>query len=284
MTRTVRQIEDVRKATARIQVHDGHGRPCAGVHVSVEQESHEFLFACVVPDLSSLSDETHCRYNTRLHEVFNQIWRADPQSARDPQTTLVDATNCDGKHERIHLSVLRRELDRLAVGGHKLSVLVSRRTVGMCLSPSERESETPTDREIGARVADLYTLCFSHPSVHAIIWSGIADGDAPVANMPSIHQQDLPTCGLLRGDLTPKYAFQVLRKLISTVWHTRAHGETDINGLFQFRGFFGNYRVVVAAGKSDAMIATLSMCRVADEPRTMLVEIPAEAGGGKRGE
>ena len=277
MTRTVRQIEDVRKATARIQVHDGHGRPCAGVHVSVEQESHEFVFGCVVPDLSSLSDDTRRRYNTRLHEVFNQVWQADSQGANDPQTMLVDATNRDGKHERIHLSVLRRELDRLAVGGRTLCVLVSGRTVGMCPSPSGRESETPTDREIGARVADLYTLCFSHPSVHAIVWIGFADGDARVANMPSTQQHDLRTCGLLRGDLSPKYAFQVLRKLISTVWHTRAQGETDINGQFQFRGYFGDYRVMVARREGNAKISTLTLSRAANNSTPRIVEFSTES-------
>lgn len=276
MTRTLCQIEDIRKGQARIEVHDGHGRPCAGVQVSVEQESHEFVFGCVVPDLSALSAESRRRYNARLHEPFNQVWRADPQCANDPQTTFVDVTNRDGKHDRIHLSVLRSELDRQSAGGSKVCVLASGRTVGMCPSPSERESETPTDRQIGARVADLYTLCFSHPSVHAVIWSGFADGDGPVENMPSTGRHNLRACGLLRDDYSPKYAFQVLRKLISTAWHTRAQGEADANGVFQFRGFFGDYRVAVARRGVDARISKLTLSHGANNSTPRIVEFSTE--------
>src|SRR5262249_39229904 len=35
---------------------------------------------------------------------------------------------------------------------------------------------------------------------------------------------------------------------LGTVWHTRAGGETDADGLFRFRGFFGDYRAAARVG------------------------------------
>lgn len=88
------------------------------------------------------------------------------------------------------------------------------------------------------RVAALYTLCFAHAAVRAIIWSGFRDGEPGVDGG-----------GLLRTDFSPKPSFRYLQKLIASAWHSRAGGATDAEGRFHFRGFFGDYRVGVRCGE-----------------------------------
>jgi hypothetical protein len=106
------------------------------------------------------------------------------------------------------------------------------------------------DRKVGSRLAAMYTLCFSHPAVTGVFWNGFADG-APGARGG----------GLVRRDLAPKYAHKVLRKLIDFHWHTRASGVTDGDGLFRFRGFFGDYRVVADVGGPAARVETMVLRR-----------------------
>jgi hypothetical protein len=62
---------------------------------------------------------------------------------------------------------------------------------------------------------------------------------------------------LLRRDLAPRQAFHYLHKLIGTVWHSRASGQTDAEGLFQFRGFFGDYRAAARLGEEAATTALI---------------------------
>ena len=97
-------------------------------------------------------------------------------------------------------------------------------------------------------VANLYTLCFSHPSVRRIFWRGVCDREREVSGG-----------GLLRRNLAPKRAYQTLRKLIRVIWHTRHAGETDADGQFRVRGFFGSYRVVVATHDTIPVVETLSL-------------------------
>ena len=54
---------------------------------------------------------------------------------------------------------------------------------------------------------------------------------------------------MLRADLTPKPVYQSLKRLIHQQWRTVADGKTDAQGHFQFRGFHGQYRLVVQGPK-----------------------------------
>jgi hypothetical protein len=228
LTRTQRQIEEHRKGDAIIQVRDEAGRPCAGLSIWVEQESHEFLFGCVVPDLDALPSLDRTRYRARLEEVFNR------------QGPVEDAQRVEVK-ERVRLGALRLELDRLAAAGLPLHVHVSGRAFGM----------TDRSEQDGARrVAELYTLCFAHPSVRGIFWHGFRDGDP-----------DAEDGGLLRRDLSPKPAHRMLQKLIGVIWHTRADGQTDAEGRFPFRGFWGTYRAAMRASDEAAKVASFSLHR-----------------------
>jgi hypothetical protein len=239
VTRTQRQIEAFRQGDAWVQVRDASGRPCAGVPVSVEQESHEFLFGCVVPDLTTFSDEQRPRYRARLDEASNRLVLAEP-TPLEPGVLRVDAP------ERVHLGLLRLRLDRLAASGLPLHVHVWGETVGM----TEAGASGDAERGFGRRVAELYTLCFSHPSVGGVFWNGFVDG-GPGARGG----------GLLRRDLAPRYAHKALQKLIGTVWRSRARGKTDADGRFGFRGFFGDYRVVADVGGPSAWVDAFALRR-----------------------
>ena len=57
----------------------------------------------------------------------------------------------------------------------------------------------------------------------------------------------------------------VVAKVIGTIWHTRASGQTDAEGRFSFRGFFGDYSVAARVGEEAAVIARLS-CRPSTLP------------------
>jgi hypothetical protein len=214
VTRTQRQIEEHRTGDACIEVRDAAGRPCAGIPVWVEQESHAFVFGCVAPDLDAVSEIDWQRCRDRLGEVFNQIVPAWTLSFRANRLDIPDG---------VHLGRLRQELDRLATS-ELLEARVRGESVG--LGPDA------DDRAAAERVAALYTLCFAHPAVRAIIWDGFWDGEKGVVG-----------AGLLRSDLAPKPAFRYLHKLIGEVWHSRSSGVTDAEGRFGFRGFFGDYRV-----------------------------------------
>jgi len=225
LTRTLSQIEKYRKGDAIIQVVDLEGRPCPGLDIWVEQESHDFVFGCVVPKLNTLPEPDRRRYLDRLAEVFNQQVPAEGTFRLDVPA-------------RIQLGSLRAELDRLAKDGKQLDVHVSGQSIGLA---------DLDEREGAHRLADLYTLCFAHPAVRGIIWHGFRDGDPEAEDG-----------GLLRHDLSPKPAFRMLQKLVGMIWHTRAAGRTGMQGRFQFWGLFGNYRAAVMAS-SHTQVASIPL-------------------------
>ncbi|MDR1454155.1 MAG: endo-1,4-beta-xylanase [Tannerella sp.] len=84
-------------------------------------------------------------------------------------------------------------------------------------------------------VVRFYTMLFSHPAVEAITWWDFSDRNA---------WRHAPA-GLLRKDMTPKPAYEALRKLIREEWSTRATVETDRSGSANIRAFRGEYLLTV---------------------------------------
>ena len=116
----------------------------------------------------------------------------------------------------------------------------------------------PEDEEIQADLLErLYSIWFSHPAVEQIIYWNLVDGYAHVfvddPDKIRATQGDMTLGenyyhgGLLRFDLTPKPAYERLKKLTREVWHTECELVTDENGEASFRGFFGDYDVEVNA-------------------------------------
>ncbi|MBI3411259.1 MAG: hypothetical protein HY040_23235 [Planctomycetes bacterium] len=273
MTRVLRQMEECRQGGAVIEVRDAGGQPCADVPVWAEQETHHFEFGVIVPDLASFSEPQRQTCLERMHELFNQFSARDlagshplpsPSARSDlaastTQTAegeglgvrvLVDLSRNDAGAARVPLGRIRSILDQESASGKRLCVLLSGRTID-----TAQKTEAPLpEREIALRVANLYALCFSHPAVRRIVWQGLTDREPGVAGN-----------GLLRDDLSPKPAFQALRKLLGLVWHSRASGETDEQGRFEFRGFLGKYRVVANVGAAAPEIAHVSLLGNSDE-------------------
>ena len=105
----------------------------------------------------------------------------------------------------------------------------------------------------------FYRVCFGHPAVMAITWWDLCDAHSW-----------LPGGGLLRKDLSPKPAYERLRRLIHQEWTTRAAGPTDRTGAFRFRGYHGTYRVTVeAAGKKTTAEGVLQK----DDPNAWTVRL-----------
>lgn len=81
----------------------------------------------------------------------------------------------------------------------------------------------------------FYTTLFSHPAVEAITWWDFSDRGA---------WQEAPA-GFLRKDMTPKPVYEKLMSLIKGKWWTKSESVTDDRGKVSFRGFYGDYKVVI---------------------------------------
>jgi GH35 family endo-1,4-beta-xylanase len=93
---------------------------------------------------------------------------------------------------------------------------------------------TPQGEADQARqVTEFYTLLFSHPSVEAITWWDLPDGEWLGA--PG---------GLVRQDMSPKPAYEALLKLVKETWWTPPQKlTTDARGTVNFHAFLGAYEV-----------------------------------------
>lgn len=81
----------------------------------------------------------------------------------------------------------------------------------------------------------FYTLAFGHPAMVSIHWWGLSD-----------RYIWLKDGGLLDKDFNPKPVYTRLKKLIKEDWMTKeVRLATDRKGKATFRGFYGQYQVVV---------------------------------------
>lgn len=92
------------------------------------------------------------------------------------------------------------------------------------------ESTPEGEKRQAEYVERLYTLLFSHPAVEVITWWDMPDGGWLGA--PS---------GLVRKDMSPKPAYEGIRKLIRETWWTTLKAKSDDKGVVRFRGFGGDY-------------------------------------------
>jgi len=102
---------------------------------------------------------------------------------------------------------------------------------------------TPDGEKRQARQAEeLYRVLFSHPTVEAITWWDFSDQGA---------WQGAPA-GLLRRDMSPKPAYEALKRLIRKEWWTGPLKLTaDAAGKVRFRGYLGAYRLTSPGGEAD---------------------------------
>lgn len=82
---------------------------------------------------------------------------------------------------------------------------------------------------------NLYQLWFSHPSVEAITWWNMRDGQAAPSETNLLG-------GLLRPDFKPKPIYKALENLIAKKWHTTKSFEGTRKNV-TFSAFYGRYKV-----------------------------------------
>jgi len=96
------------------------------------------------------------------------------------------------------------------------------------------------EKRQAAQAAEFYRVLYSHPAVEAITWWDFSDNGA---------WQGAPA-GLVRKDMSPKPAYEALKKLIKGKWWT---GETklttDRQGRVTFRGTLGDYAITAPKAK-----------------------------------
>ena len=100
---------------------------------------------------------------------------------------------------------------------------------------------TPEGEELQARqVEQFYSLLFSHPAVEAVTWWDLSDHGAWMG----------APAGLLRKDMTPKPAYEVLKRLVKQEWWTPEQTlTTDAGGSVHFRAFLGSHTLQSGGAK-----------------------------------
>ena len=100
----------------------------------------------------------------------------------------------------------------------------------------------------GRVVRDIYRLWFASPKMAGITWWNLGDGTAH--KWKGGTDENRWMAGLLNRNLNPKEAYRALDQLINHEWKTTAAGQTDAEGRFTFRGFYGHYAVTMKSGKT----------------------------------
>lgn len=104
------------------------------------------------------------------------------------------------------------------------------------------------DEEVQAEeLRILYSMWFSHKATDGIIYWNLVDGYSyvPGGGKSTLGNpnagENIYGGGLLRFDLTPKPAFEMLNHLIKKEWHTELSGETGAADRAKLKGFYGKY-------------------------------------------
>ena len=214
-----------------------------------------------------VNEPSHCR-GVPIDEPYRWAREADPKAALivndyyvmasgyPPFFKLLEDAKAAGvpfdgigiqahepRTERFPLEQLQRVLDHYATLGRSLHITeFTPASGGQPITGSHRQgiwNET-AQAEYAER---FYRVVFGHPATVAITWWDLSDQGAW-----------LKGGGLLRNDLSPKTAYDMLWRLIQREWKTKAEGRTDGTGAMAFRGILGQYRVRVEFGgrKVDA--------------------------------
>ena len=95
------------------------------------------------------------------------------------------------------------------------------------------------DRQAQADFTEqMLTLAFGHPAMASFNFWGLSDRDSWQ-----------PGGGLLDEEFEPKPVYDRVRKLVNRDWCTNLVFDSPAGGKVAFRGFYGNYRVTVAAAE-----------------------------------
>jgi GH35 family endo-1,4-beta-xylanase len=109
-------------------------------------------------------------------------------------------------------------------------------TFGLPLAITEFDVNTTAERLQADYLRDFLTVAFSHPAASSFLMWGFWAG-----------QHWLPDAALYRQDWSLKPNGQVWRDLVLKTWWTNTVGQTSRDGVFQTRGFLGDYEISATA-------------------------------------
>ncbi len=112
-------------------------------------------------------------------------------------------------------------------------------------------------------VAQFYTVLFSNPDVHAITWWDFSDRGAWLG----------APAGLLRGDMSPKPAYERLTTLVKRDWWTDTSGTTGSTGGYTVHAFYGDYLIRVADAHGHTVTKRIAMPE-ASGAKTVTISMP----------
>ena len=92
-----------------------------------------------------------------------------------------------------------------------------------------------TEKQYAVEISKMMRLAFSHPSIEGFIFWGITEPTWVPASIVS----------LIRENKTTKLAADSLYHLTHEVWTTKLTGKTDVSGNYPFKGYYGDYDVLV---------------------------------------
>lgn len=110
-------------------------------------------------------------------------------------------------------------------------------------------SRAAEDEDIQAEIIrNLYSIWFSHASMEALIYWNLSDGYAAFAPQGDMTFGENYFHGALtRFDLSPKPAYNVLKKLIHETWRSRLSLNGGDAGRSTAKGYYGHYEGIVTA-------------------------------------
>ena len=94
---------------------------------------------------------------------------------------------------------------------------------------------------------DFHIALFSHPAVDGILQWGFWEGS-----------HWIPSTALFAKDWTIRKHGQAWLDLVHGAWNTRAAGQTDAAGGWQYRGFLGTYEITVTVNGKAQVFQTLA--------------------------
>ncbi|UCD52116.1 MAG: endo-1,4-beta-xylanase, partial [Phycisphaerales bacterium] len=136
---------------------------------------------------------------------------------------------------RTHPQVLKARLDKVA-------------TLGLPIWISEFDVADDDEQSNADKLEIVYRTAYSHPSVEGtmmwVFWAGASWRG--------------PHAGLARRDWTLNEAGRRYEALLAE-WTTNASGDTNADGRFSCRGFFGDYAVAVTSASTSAPAQTFTL-------------------------
>lgn len=178
-------------------------------------------------------------YNLRqcyVDQIKDLVERGCKVDIMGAQMHLFNPQDCldiaDGKSEAQSPANVRETMERLSQAGQPIHM-------------SEITITAPNNDERGQVIQaviarNLYRLWFSIEKMMGITWWNVVD-DCGAPGEPSVS-------GLFTREMQPKPAYHELKRLIDDEWKTRTTVQAGQDGLVEFRGFRGTYRLSWQSG------------------------------------